>query len=344
MIRLPAMLRTLALLLVSSALALGGAEAALRHLDPGWTIFFPPVCFRPDLFEQVPWGYRLHPSRMFQHRYPPGSGRTVRLTSNADGFRSRRELGERDPRPRIVVLGDSLIFGEGVDEAERLTEVMEAAAPDWRFDNLGMIGYGADLMLRAFEAVGRRTAPDAVVVAIYTDDVRRVARYYSGVGFPIPRFVLRDGRLATIPYPDPHLWERTRFFQGILYAYWRYTPVTYRLNEAILDRFAELSREGPFALGIVFLPGREEHGDDRRRRDWLTEYARRRRLPYLDMTGAVQDGGGERLYLPNDSHWNADGHRLVAERLLEFVRRDLMGHRGASVSVRKRTPTVTAGG
>ena len=316
-------IRTVALLLLSSALALGGAEVALRYLDPGWTIFFPPICFRPDLFEQVPWGYRLHPSRTVAHRYPPRGGRIVRLVSNADGFRSRREFGDHDPRRRIAVLGDSLIFGEGVEESERLTEVMESASPEWRFDNLGMIGYGADLMLRAFEAVGRPTAPDVVVVAIYTDDVRRVARYYAGVGFPIPRFVLRDGRLTTIEYPEPHLWERTRFFQGILYAYWRYTPVTFRLNEAILDRFGELSREEPFVLGIVFLPGREDKRDDRRRRDWLAAYARHRQVPYLDLTDAIRDGGGERLYLPNDSHWNADGHRLVAERLLDFLRRDL---------------------
>src|SRR5262245_429466 len=98
------MLRTFALLVVSSALAFGAAEAALRWLDPGWTIFFPPVCFRPDLFEQAPWGYRLHPSRTFQHRYPPRGGRTVALRSNADGFRSSRELRDGDSRRRIVVL------------------------------------------------------------------------------------------------------------------------------------------------------------------------------------------------------------------------------------------------
>ncbi len=322
------MLRALALLVMSSALAFGGAEAALRYLDPGWTIFFPPICFRPDLFEQVPWGYRLHPSRTLQHRYPPRGGPTVQLRSNADGFRSRREFRDADSRPRVVVLGDSLIFGEGVEESERVTEVMESASPAWRIDNLGMIGYGPDLMLRAFEAVGRPTAPDTVIVAIYTDDVRRVSRYYSGVGFPIPRFVLRDGQLATIAYPEPHLWERTRFFQGALYLYWRYTPATFRLNEAILDRFVELSRQMPFDLGIVFLPGREDNRDDRRRREWLGEYERGRHVPYLDLTAAIQDGGGERLYIPNDSHWNADGHRLVAVRLLEFIRHDLAGAMG----------------
>jgi hypothetical protein len=174
----------------------------------------PAICFRPDLFQQVPWGYRLWPSRVFEHRYPPKGPNIVKVVSNSDGFRSAREFGDADPRERVVVLGDSLVFGEGVDESERFTDVMEQGSPDRRIDNLGMIGYGPDLMLRAFEAVGMWARPDLVVVSIYTDDLRRVAPYYAGVGFPIPRFVLRDGELTTIDYPEPHLWDRTRFFQG----------------------------------------------------------------------------------------------------------------------------------
>jgi hypothetical protein len=201
---------------------------------------------------------------------------------------------------------------------------MERTSPDWGIENLGMIGYGPDLMLRAFEAIGRRLSPEVVLVAIYTDDVRRVARYYSGVGFPIPRFVLQDGHLVTIAYPEPHIWERTRFFQGILYAYWRYTPATFRLNEAILDRFRELSASGSFELGIVFLPGRQDNGDDRKRREWLADYASVRRVPYLDLTEALQNAGGERLYITNDTHWNSRGHEVVAQQLVEFIRRDML--------------------
>jgi len=314
------MLRSLALLLVSASLAFGAAEVALRYWDPEWRIFFPPICFRPDLFQQVPWGYRLRPSRVFEHRYPPKGPNVIKVVSNSDGFRGARELDDSDPRERVVVLGDSLVFGEGVDESERFTDVMERESPDRRIDNLGMIGYGPDLMLRAFEAVGMWARPDMVVVCIYTDDLRRVAPYYAGVGFPIPRFVLRDGQLTTIDYPEPHLWDRTRFFQGILYLYWRYTPATFDLNEAILDRFVDRSHRGPFQLAIVFVPGIRDFSDDRRRR-WLSAYAVRRAVPYLDLTDALHDGGDTALYLPNDTHWNAEGHRVVASQVGEFIRR-----------------------
>src|SRR5882762_3851813 len=40
-------------------------------------------------------------------------------------------------------------------------------------------------------------------------------------------------------------------------------------------------------------------------------------LALLDLTGPMQAaaGRGEILYAPEDSHWNAEGHRFVAELL-----------------------------
>jgi len=339
------MVRSLAVMLVAGALAFGAGEMAIRYWDPEWRMFFPPICFRPDLFQQVPWGYRLWPSRVFEHRYPPKGPTVIKVVSNSDGFRSTREFGDPDPRTRLVVLGDSLVFGEGVDESERFTEMVEQGAPDLRIDNLGMIGYGPDLMLRAFEAVGMWSRPDVVVVCIYTDDLRRVSLYYAGVGFPIPRFVLRNGELTTVDYPEPRVWERTRFFQGILYLYWRYTPATFNLNEAILDRFADRARQGPFELGIVFLPGVQDFSDDRRRRGWLKDYAGRRGVPYLDLTDAFHGGEGGALYLPNDTHWNAQGHRVVATHVGEFIRQvsgSSARARGTSSPARRSVPPASA--
>ena len=38
--------------------------------------------------------------------------------SNAEGFRSRRDFHGQDSRRRIVVLGDSMVFGAGVPVAQ----------------------------------------------------------------------------------------------------------------------------------------------------------------------------------------------------------------------------------
>lgn len=310
----------LLLIVASVVLTLGLAEGALRRWSPAWIIPYPPRCYRPDLFERFDaHGYRLHPSRVLGLSYPPGAPRRVTVTSNADGFRDRRDFRDGDPRPRVVVLGDSMVFGMGVEEDERVTEALERLEPGWRVDNLGMVGFGPDLMLRALEAVRFEPAPRAAVVAIFSHDLYRVVPEAVGVGFPLPRYALIDGRLTTVPYPARPAWERLYLTQTVRYLRARYTGATFPLNAALLDRFRALAVERRIALGVVFVPGPRERADDRRRRAWLAGWARTHDTPFLDLTDAIADGGGAALYLPNDSHWNPDGHRASAARLRPFV-------------------------
>ena len=58
------------------------------------------------------------PSRTIRHVWRFDPPQAVTLVSNADGFRGR-DLHVRDERPRIVVLGDSMTFGVGVEAPAR---------------------------------------------------------------------------------------------------------------------------------------------------------------------------------------------------------------------------------
>jgi hypothetical protein len=128
-----------------------------------------------------------------------------------------------------------------------------------------------------------------------------------------------------VPYPVLPAWERLRLVQGFLYLYWRYTPATFALNGAILDRFIARARHDGFAPAILFLPGRRDGLDDQRRRAWLAAYAARTHTPFLDLTETVHAAGIERCYIPNDTHWNADGHTVVANALRPFVAQQVLG-------------------
>ena len=71
-----------------------------------------------------------------------------------------------------------------------------------------MTGFGPDLMLRALEDVELPLRPAVVVLVMYTDDFRRVRPDYAGLGFEIPRFVVRSGHLVSIDYPRHAAWTR----------------------------------------------------------------------------------------------------------------------------------------
>jgi hypothetical protein len=101
-----------------------------------------------------------------------------------------------------------------------------------------------------------------------------------------------------------------------------------KTRQALLDGAALLRANG-IALRLVFVPSKFRVYRERCRfpsgspcASWhlwdlearFQEFCARDGLPLLDLTGPMQAAArrGEILYAPEDSHWNADGHRFVA--------------------------------
>src|SRR5262249_1314045 len=89
---------------------------------------------------------------------------------NAQGLRddkdvSPKQAGER----RIVVLGDSIAFGLGVDQGWTFTHLIEnelnKTRPTTRVLNQSVLGYDTTQEVRLFERDGWSLEPDGVVVA-----------------------------------------------------------------------------------------------------------------------------------------------------------------------------------
>ncbi len=323
----------LLLSLSSCAVALLAAEAGLRMTG---RVLPPPALVtsaRADLYQSYPpYGYRLWPSRTAMYEYPREHPRRLTLHSNRDGFRSARELDEPDDRTRVIVLGDSMVFGDGVEEVERFTDQLEADGCACRVDNLGMTGFGPDLMLRAFEQVGLKLKPDVVVMTIYTDDLRRVRPEYAGAGFEIPKFVLRSGRLVSIEYPRSTFWTRWSIVAAIRQVRWRRSGAEWSLNAAVLDRLRAYAATTRFKLVLMFLPGTSDTGNDQQRRFWLRTYAERTDTPFVDMTDPLHSMGTRHVFIPENWHLNQTGHQVVARELRLFL--DALGFIPAGRAVR----------
>jgi hypothetical protein len=319
----------LGVLLVASVIsaALAG-EIALRLI--GWTEPPPPVPVArfPDLYTAHPeLGYTLKPSAELRYVYPLRSTNVVLAVTNRDGFRNAREFDGPDPRPRIWVLGDSMVLGEGVAADDRLTEVVESLEPGWRVDNMGMSGWGLDLMVRAFERISQRVRPKVIVLGFYTDDFRRLLPYYSGQGFAIPKFQLTGDGLVSVPYPPLPYWRRLRTVQAIEQSYWRFRRNRFDLNEALLERLRH-DCEPNTLLTVAFLPGRGDTEEDRLRRSWLRAWCERTHTPFLDLTDVIQHVGLELTYITDNPHWNARGHRVAGEAIHRFLRETVLSGGG----------------
>jgi hypothetical protein len=184
---------------------------------------------------------------------------------------------------------------------------------------MGMTGWGIDLMVRAVEQLGRKADPDIVVLAVYTDDFRRLLPNYAGAGFGYQKFELRGGELFSVPFPYPRSWQRLRLAQFMYHTAWNTkrnrNRNRYELNEALLDRFLKNSKTMGFQPAVVFFPGRDDNEEDKERRDFLKVWTGRNSVTYHDLTSAMHAPRNQSIYIADNAHWNPAGHLIAAEEL-----------------------------
>jgi carbamoyltransferase len=155
------------------------------------------------------------------HRFVPGlrarvsherGGYLIRV--NQAGFRSDREFEPaRTSRKRILAFGDSFTAGDGVNNRERYTEVLESLLPNTEVYNFGMSGTGTDQQYLLFKQVAEEFEHELVLAGVLVENIRRVAaryrRYHTRGGeevlFAKPYFELDDGThdlvLRNVPVP-----------------------------------------------------------------------------------------------------------------------------------------------
>ncbi len=131
----------------------------------------------------------------------PDSTTYVRISS--EGLRDIIH-GPRSDRYRILVLGDSFVWGFGVDDDQRLTNrLQDILGQSVEVINAGVSGWGTDQELLYLQDTGRFFEPNLVVLVLGLEDLDNI---HSSVeySYPKPFYVLRDGtlELQNVPVPE----------------------------------------------------------------------------------------------------------------------------------------------
>lgn len=154
--------------------------------------------FRPDL----PWLFELRP------------GSEGKISDTGAAFYRISEDGLRDsvyarPKPdgvfRVVVMGDSVSFGYGVEEADAYPQVLEEllakSLPDSRVEvvNCGVGGYNPYNEAKLLEGVGQTYEPDLVLVQFCINDLNDPTIHFDAQ----TRMAL--SAIPDAAFPDPSL-------------------------------------------------------------------------------------------------------------------------------------------
>jgi len=173
------------------------AEVALR-------LFWHPDAEASVIRADPRYGWALRPGSHL-HSVASDRGLDYHIDINALGLRDapraqRPPLGVR----RVLFIGDSMVFGAGVEARDRLTErLQDILGGDFEVVNAGVSGWGTDQEFLWLQNEGLALHPDVVVLGVcMLNDVLNVMLPHELFGTaPKPRFDLKDGQLALVPAP-----------------------------------------------------------------------------------------------------------------------------------------------
>jgi len=334
--RLAAILKKTALLAAGTLIALGVAEAVSI-----WFLPRPVPQLRPFVRVQAvsAYGYRMEPN---QTAYSL-SGK-VRV--NRWGFR-----GEdwSEPKPggtiRVALLGDSYVFGVGVDDDETFASTLqerlnESAPPGRRYEvlNFGVSGYDTGHEIAVLEHEVLRFQPDAVVLFFFLNDVLYVKDY----GFYPEMFAKQRREFSAWRWQAREWARRSRFVMGlwdavralsrdamtdVMQAYVSdnqpppaHDPEAWGFVEQRLQEFQETAKANGFVPFFTIIPTAPEIRVPLEPRAYVSYLNRAARADGINVISLADDlaRGGiplRRLLIPYDYHFSPAGHAVIAGSL-----------------------------
>ena len=173
---------------------LGIAEAMVRLFAPhSRDHVIPAGMFAID----SALGWRLNPGAVARHRTRYFD---VEYRINTFGFRDHpRSAAGEDSVVRVLVFGDSQVFGWGVNVDQRFSSVLDSRMPGVEAWNMAVPGYGFDQQVLSYEKSGDEIPAAAVVFYASSATLSRM-KFGFIFGKPKPKFVLdSSGALALVP-------------------------------------------------------------------------------------------------------------------------------------------------
>jgi lysophospholipase L1-like esterase len=270
----------------------------------------------------------------------------------------------RVPAPgvhRVLALGDSVTFGEGLSVEQAYPAVLEAELDRvepgrWEVVNAGVEGYNTAAELAYLERHGMALAPETVVVGFNLNDFDyapvlgplgvltndQSQRIASGSlanhseFYLVLRWLVRAVRArlagpsapapAPTPAPNDPFAPLDRYVSALRKAYYRQpTDERWAVLEASLRDLGALARARGLRVVVAIVPDGDQVGVDHpdlTPQEKLLAICARERLECLDLhPDFAAHAAGGPLFL-DIMHPNAAGQRLIAQRLAERLLAD----------------------
>jgi len=299
----------------------------------------------PNMGEYVPGAtmkvvYATNPRGYFD----PDNGVLAKI--NTLGFRGPDVEEVKPPGTyRVLGLGDSFTFGEGVRDEDTFLRRLERSfngkghgPTKYEFLNTGVQGYNTRDEVLYFERLWLKLSPDAVLISFYLNDAYSDTAFLNkgeglGVYLNAPEGLFRMVRSldyaqhAYRSYKVRQLldeyYAKHYFVQaGQFFASEESGDSDWRDCEAALKRAVELCRVNHLPIGLVIFPELHKlrHYPFTAIHAMVRQYAQSIGLPTLDLLDTYQGHDETALWVhPTDHHPNETGHAMAAQAIEPFL-------------------------
>lgn len=259
-----------------------------------------------------------------------------KLTINSKGLRDSEHAFAKPPGvKRVLVLGDSFAWGYGVADDEIFTSALEGLLQQredskWEVINTGVSGWSTDQQYLFLREEGLKYEPDIVLLAFCSaNDVKgsMTARLY-GLSKPLYRrphsaATQTDALLEFINIPPPKPGEGTG-------QHMTFSGPSQEIMKPLIHGIHKLAAEHGARFMMASF-GRFLNPANSKVKQWANEAKAIMSgidgalfldvdFEFWDRGLALEDLVDESI--EHDGHWDAAGHRLVAEILLEYLERE----------------------
>ena len=185
-------MRSATLVLINTIVLAGlllATEAALGLYNPGYTL--SPTT-QPGQYEDRTFGARHWPRKDHDLGWVLSGGAPDFYTSkglkipmyaaNQQGFRDTRDFATidwRSGKTRVMMLGDSFLFGVNLDAQDAIPAVLERKLSTYEVYNLGIPGWGVDQMYLAYKKYADVIKPEIIVLLYIDDDLKRIYEAFN---------------------------------------------------------------------------------------------------------------------------------------------------------------------
>lgn len=312
-------------------------EFSVRFLFPNQDGYgYPAGLFVTDNIT----GYKYAPN--FHGFFPNEPYTNISITINSKGLRDYEHDYSREKKKnvRILGLGDSLMFGAGVEYEDSYFRLLEKNlridGTDVEIVKMGVNGYNFDQIYNYYFNEGYKYDPDILLLSVVLNDVQKtnVQKLKTDMFDPhesikekIINFLYTNSRSAkyilNFIYSLRNNGTYSEVYFKRIHMLWTDDSSWNDYNEKLMD-FHEKIRAKDKNLVLVVFPYEQQffstEYQDKIPQSRLKNFSTKNNVPLLDFTPVLERTDYKTFYLTGDSvHLNAQGYFLTANETYPLI-------------------------